>query len=240
MSLRLRCRSARRRPNGAPARGHRRASTPPTPRPCGPGPPHVGGAGRQHRLDRVEHRQADRLEGSAALGQRPRRGATEIAREHRRPPDDGKGHVSGLGHRVGHQSGQRALAELAGEQAAEEVSLRFGGSPEQVGEERPAGGDRSRTGGGGQRREGGVQLKHLDRRRRRWPGVHAIGRPPPDADPALPGQAGQETHGRLHLVRGQVAKEGGQRLHLRRAQPGGRNGGRGGDDGSQEHGVRCR
>ena len=48
-----------------------------------------------------------------ALGEREAGRRREVAAQHRRPPDERRGHLGRLGHRVGHQAGERPLAELA-------------------------------------------------------------------------------------------------------------------------------
>ena len=99
----------------------------------------VGRAGRQHRLDRVQHREPHGFEGVLALGQRQRGGAAEVAREHRGAADDGDRDAGGGGDGVGHHAGQRALPQLTGEEPADEVDLGLGGAREEVGEQRLAG-----------------------------------------------------------------------------------------------------
>ena len=150
----------------------------------------VGGAGGQHRLDRVSTASRTASSASRALVQRQRGGAAEVAREHRGAPDDGERHVGRLGDGVGHHPGQRALAQLAGEQPADEVRLGLGGAREEVGEQRLARRHRPGAGGAGQRRSGSASSSStstdgsvggLD--------VDAVGRPPADADAALPGRA---------------------------------------------------
>ena len=61
-------------------------------------------------------------------------------------------HLGGLGHRVGHHPGQRPLAQLTGEQPADELRLRLGRPGEEVDEQRVAGGDGARPRGDRQRR----------------------------------------------------------------------------------------
>ena len=82
----------------------------------------VGGAGGQHRLDRVEHRQPHGFEGILPFSQRERGGAAQITRQHRGTADDRDRDVEGGGHAIGHHAGQRSLPELAGEEATEEVA----------------------------------------------------------------------------------------------------------------------
>ena len=100
----------------------------------------VGGTGGEHRLDRVQHGEPDGLEGLATVGQREHRRAAEVAREHRGAADDVDRDPRGGGDGIGHHPGQRALAELAGEQPADEVDLGLGGAGEEIREQCLAGG----------------------------------------------------------------------------------------------------
>ena len=114
----------------------------------------VRGAGRQHRLDRVEHGEVHPLERGRSLCEREHRRAAEVARQHRGAAHEGEGHAGRLGDGVGHDARERALAEPAGEQ-------RCGRSrppaavarAEQLGEERAPSGHRAGPRGHGQRRE---------------------------------------------------------------------------------------
>ena len=98
----------------------------------------VGHAGRglcQHRADRLADPQRQRVQGRRAAGQR---GAATAGRS---PPSiaarctGGGGDVGGLGHRVGHDPGQRALTQLAAEQPQQKHLLGFGCRGEQCGDE---------------------------------------------------------------------------------------------------------
>ena len=126
---------------GAPGCGRRRASTPPTPAPSWRRRPrrggqrqrlgHVGGGLGQHRLHGPEQRQADGVEAVLALGQGDRGDAGQVAGQHGGPPHRGQRHPGRLGQRVGDQALQRAVAQLADEQPAEQVLLGLGGPAEQ-------------------------------------------------------------------------------------------------------------
>ena len=77
----------------------------------------------QHRLHRLEHREADRLEPGPSLGQRHPTRAADVAAQHHRPPHHGGRHGRGLGDGVGHHALERALAQLAHQQPAQERGL---------------------------------------------------------------------------------------------------------------------
>ena len=65
-------------------------------------------------------------------------GAAEVAAEHRGPAHDVDRHLGRRGDGVGHDPGERALAQPAGEQPPDEVGLGLGRPIEEVGEQRLA------------------------------------------------------------------------------------------------------
>ena len=172
----------------------------------------VGGTGREHRLDRVQHGQPDGLEGLAALGQGEHRRAAEVAREHRGAADDVDRDPRRGGDGIGHHPGQRALAELAGEQPADEVDLGLGGAGEEIREQCLAGGLRPRTRRAGQLGEDPVDLEDLDRGLGGGLDVLPVRRSPAHADATLARRAGEEPDRDLDLVGVQRAQELGERL----------------------------
>ena len=72
---------------------------------------------RQHRLHGLERPQPERSQRIGALRERGHRRGWEIAREHGRPPNGRERETGGAGDGVGHHAGERALTQLADEQA---------------------------------------------------------------------------------------------------------------------------
>ena len=123
----------RRRRRGAPGPGRRRASTRRRPRPAGP-----ARRRRRRRWRRASAAPAGRPAagtpasaggpvGERGLGHRRRRAA-----QHRRPAHVGQRHLGRLGDSVDHHALERALAQLAAEQAAQQALLGLGRPAEQV------------------------------------------------------------------------------------------------------------
>jgi hypothetical protein len=133
-----------------------------------------------------------------------------------RPSDRRGGDAGRLGDGVDHDPDQRALPQLATEQADEEPALVLGHPPVEGGEQVALLADRARTGGEGQVVDHRVDLGDLDGRLGGGGHVHTAERRPADADPALAGEPGQEPDGRTHLVRCQPTEQVGQRCGLRR------------------------
>ena len=82
----------------------------------------------------------------------------EVAGQHGGPAHGGERQARRLGHRVGHHAGQGALAQLPGEQAADELGLSVGGPAEQVGQPGLARGGRSGTARTGDFADGAVDI----------------------------------------------------------------------------------
>ena len=102
----------------------------------------VGNAGRglgEHRPDRTADLERKAVERGAALGQRGGGDGRQIAAQHRRPPHRRRGDVGGLGDRVGHDAEQRALPQLAAEQATQERLLGAVAAANRLVEQRPGG-----------------------------------------------------------------------------------------------------
>ena len=83
----------------------------------------VLGAGREHRQHGSQHLERDRLDGLETAREREPRRLSEVPRPHRGPPRRGGRNVGGARDGVEHQALQRTLAELAGEQSANEIGL---------------------------------------------------------------------------------------------------------------------
>ena len=171
----------------------------------------------------------------ATLGEREHGGAAEVAREHRGAADDVDRDPGRGGDGVGHHPGQRALAELAGEQPADEVDLGLGGAGEEVGEQRLAGRLRPGTRGAGQLGEDPVDLEDLDRGLGGGLDVLPVGRSPADADATLARRAGEEPDRHLDLVGIERAQELGERSHLRLPRARGPHRGGRGDQRGEQH-----
>jgi hypothetical protein len=82
--------------------------------------------------------------------------AAPVAGHRQRPAHLGGTHPGGPGHRLGHDPGEGALAQLTGEQAAQEGLLGLGRGGEQVGRQLPAAAGGTRPGLGAEAAEGGV------------------------------------------------------------------------------------
>ncbi len=190
---------------------------------------------RQHGLYEAPHLQPDLRQSVGTLGQRHRRDHRQVPGQHRCPPDQRQRHPRRLGHGVGHQPGQRPLAQLAQQQPPEEGLLILGGSRHQGAEPAGAHGLGSGAGGDSQLVQGPVEAADGERRGGgRWDLESAHGGPT-DPDPALPDHARERGDHHLDLVGVQPPDQVGQRGHLGR--PAGRRGdgsGRG-DDFAQQH-----
>ena len=87
---------------------------------------HAGRGLRQHRADRPAHPQGERLQRRRSTGQAGRRDRRQIPAQHRGALHRGGRDACGLGDGVGHDPGQRALAQFAAEQAQQKGLLGFG------------------------------------------------------------------------------------------------------------------
>ena len=237
-SCRLRVTSPPGHPRGGPGCGRRPASTPPRP---GPSPAERRGrraTTREHRLQRAQEAEADR--GQCLLSAAEGQGGDlrQIARQHRCSPHHRWGHTRRPGHRVDHDPFERALAQLAQEQPAQEVGLRFRRPSEQVGQGLGAGGAGAGPFEGRQRVQGPVQVADGERRVGRRRDRHGGERRPPDADASLARLPAEQGDGRRHLVAGQRAEQLGEDGHLPGAGGRGAHPPGGGDEVGQEHGHR--
>ena len=97
-----------------------------------------GDSGRglgQHRPDGPADPQRELGQRRLAAGQGGRRDGRQIAAQHRRAAHRRGGYACGLGDRVGHHAGQRALAQFAAEKPAQERLLGVRCRGEQVRDE---------------------------------------------------------------------------------------------------------
>jgi hypothetical protein len=170
----------------------------------------LGGAlGRvgEHRMHGPEELEAEAREPRGTVGQRGFRDGASVTGQH-----DGTAHLAGgqsgrLRERFDEQPFERPLAELADDEATEEVLLGW----RRAGEKRAELAAALRGGSGSaparDALERGVDLG--ERQRRRGGGIARVrrrGRRPAEADPALPGLAGEESHADPDLVRRERAR----------------------------------
>jgi hypothetical protein len=159
--------------------------------------------------------------------------------KHQRAPQHGRRHAGGLGGGVGHHALERALADAARQERAQERLLARGGAPEQLGQRLAPGRLRAGAAEPADARERGVDLHQLERRleRRRR---QVLDRRPADPDLALPQLAGQERDRDRRLPRRRGAQRLGERGDLAAAGAGGGDGLRGGDELVEEHAANAR
>jgi hypothetical protein len=154
---------------------------------------HACGGLRQHRADRTAHLQGERVQCHRSAGQACRGDRSKVAAQHRRAPYRGGGNLRRGGDGIGHHAGQRALAQLAGQQPTQERLLDFGCRREQSADQLGAPRLRALAGYGADRREGGVDIGHgqawLSRGRRQRPQSR-----PADTDLALRQLSGKPGH----------------------------------------------
>ena len=145
----------------------------------------------------------------------------EVAAQHHRPPHVLGRHAGRPGDRVDHDALQRALAQLADQQLAQEPLLRRGRAGEQLSQQGPAG--RLRPGPG---LPADLVERRVDRAdpqgRRVRRGRHLAQRGPADTDLPLPKLAGEERDRRGRLVGVGPAEHVGEQSDL--AKPRGRAG----------------
>ena len=174
------------------------------------------------------------LEPGLALAQRRLGHDASVAAEHRRPVDRRARDAGRGGDRVGHHAGQRALAQVAGHQPAQEGLLGRGRAGEQ-GRDRLAP-RRLRAGPlqRGDAREGGVDLGDAELRRERRRRQLAQRRPA-DAGAPLAQLAAQEGDAGLDLPRAELAQRSAEQLGLALARAGRADGSGGGGELGEEH-----
>ena len=181
---------------------------------------------REHRLHRPVQRDREAREPRRAFGQRDAGDGAEVAGEHRGAPHVGRRQRGGGGDRVDHHAFERALAQLADEQADQEVLL--GGVARSNSERSSV----ARVAADplpvvaaicAERR---VDLDERQRRLRGGIAARGAQRRVADADPALPGLAREERHRDLDLVGRRGAQALGDRIALRGPAAGRRHAGR--------------
>ena len=202
---------------------------------------HVRAGGGEHRQDRPEDLEADRAQPRLAAGDRDLRHLGEVAGEHQRAPRDLAADPRGLGHRVGHQPREGALAQAAGEQPPQEGGLGLGGARRAA--RRAAAGaappSRSRSSPRSPMIARSTSATVSD-------GSAAGARSTPwmvgvaDADPALARHPGEKADADRHLARRPARRSSSARIAtLRRARARGGDGLGGGDDvGEQGHAAK--
>ena len=168
-------------------------------------------------------------------GQRGDRSGPGMPGEHHGAAHGGLGHVGGGGDRLEHHAVEGPLAQLAGDQPAEEVLL----GCSRLGEERLHRGGPRRGGADAAQGSHGLQPAVHHGQRQGGRGGRRGQRPeaaPAHADASLREDPGEVGRGRGHLLGSRRTQGAGQRLDLRGARPGG-GGGRGhGHQLAQEHG----
>ena len=163
---------------------------------------------REHRQDRPTDLERDGGQAGLALGERDPRGCGEIAAEHRRSAHRGRAHLRRPRDRVAHHARECALAQLADEQAREEVGL--GG-----GRARKERGDPARVALPQSRRRPSRPLRRGIARRRRSRALATARRArrdsrdgrPTDADPPLRQLARQERDRGSDLTRREALQQ---------------------------------
>ena len=80
----------------------------------------------QHGSDRAQHLEPEAGEALGPVQQRRPRDDRKVAGEHVRPAQVGGGKPGGLRDRIDHDTGQRALPQLAAEESEQETLLRLG------------------------------------------------------------------------------------------------------------------
>src|SRR6266702_4394548 len=147
---------------------------------------------RKHRLHRLENREREAREARFAFGERGFRDRGKAARAHRRRPHARGGQVRSLRDGVEHDPFERALAQLAKQQAREEILLARSRARQELGEHALALGGGTRSLDLREAREGFVHLREreLGRARGRL-GERVFQARVADADLALAGVAAQ-------------------------------------------------
>ncbi len=174
----------------------------------------------EHRLHRPEHLQPDFGQRIHTTHERALRSGGEVAAEHGGAANGVGRDVGGAGDRVGHQPGQRALAELTGEQAHHEIGFRGGRTIEEPAQDRLPPCSRSRAARGFDLVERVIELG--DRHGRLGHGsllvAHGRQRRPADPDPALARLTRQQADDRRDLVVRALAQHRRERVDLRLAR----------------------
>ncbi len=156
---------------------------------------------REHRLEGAEELEMEAGEPRAALGEDGFGHRRQLPGQHERPAHLVRRHLRRRGEGLGHQPGEGPLAQLAVDQAHEELLLVASAAGEEAGEEaRPLGGG-SGAGDGADPLESRVHLGQGERGLRGGrfrPGVAHGGAA--EADPPLAQMAREEGHGDVDLL----------------------------------------
>ena len=171
-----------------------------------------------------------------AVGERQIRDPAEVARQHRGSTHERGGHRRGLGDGIGHEPAERALAQLAHEEAPQEVDLVVRGAVEHVAQDGLAAGGRSAAGRLLDPVERVVDVGDGQAGRGRRRDVQAEHGRPPDTDAALARFTGEEPDRRHDLGGREPTEQLGERRGLGGPGPRRRDRGRGGDDVGEQHG----
>ncbi len=195
----------------------------------------------EHRLEGAEELEMEAGEAGPPLGEDGARHLRQLAGEHERPAHLVGRHLRRHGEGLGHQPGKGPLAQLAVDQAHEEVLLVAGGAGEEAGEKACPLGGGARAGGGGDPAEFRV---HLDQGERGLGGGRARNgiahRGAAEADPPLSEVAGEEGHGDVDLFDAKPPQEIAERGDLLQARSGLRDPAGGGDEVGESHGSHFR
>ena len=153
----------------------------------------TGGSLREHGPDGGAHLQREPLERRRTVGHRRGGHRGQVTAEHRGAAHCRTLQVGGPGDRVGHHPDQGALAQFAGEQAAQERLFHIGGRTEQFGQQFGAASLGALSGGRADRAEPVVDVEHIQPRLRcRLRDGAQSG--PTDTDLALGQLTGQPRH----------------------------------------------
>ena len=191
---------------------------------------------REHRLHRFERLQDEPRQRLVPIDDCRPRHDTDVAGEHRCPPDPRSGDARRPCNGLEEDAFERTLAELARQQPQEKILLVGRGPAEKVPEQSDARRGRPGAAGRDDAIERGVDVVNLNRRligcgdvadRRQ---LH-----PSDPEPALPRLAGQIRHHDVELIRWRAFQQVGEMGDLR--EPAGclGDGAGGGDDFGKTH-----
>ena len=209
---------------------------------------HAVRAARQHREHRPEELHREAREPRGSLGQRRAGDVRQVARHHDGPAHVIRREAGRASHRLDHQRVERALAELAHDEAEQKLPLVVAEPREQFAEEPPSRVGRALAGGAGDALEGRVQLGELDaglrrlgvrveksgtRRRHR---VGSLQAGPAEAELLLADDPAEVGGGELDLIGGHTGEQLGQEGDLVAATAGGRDAAGGVDQGGELQG----
>ena len=172
---------------------------------------------REHRRERAADLEPERVERAGASAHRRCSDRGQITTKHRRTTDLACLDASRRRDRVDHHAGERPLAQIAREQAAQEDLLELGRVRHHVQKKRRASGLRARARCLRHFGERAVHLCHRERRRGRRR-RHRGERGPADADAALQELPREPRHDDGHVLGVRGAQSRRESLRLRRAR----------------------